>query len=132
MGLTILLPYWIGELSTAVVIIFFQMRTQHKKTGIWWSKSTSKYFKTENDSIDYFNLFGTFIRFFLLLIGQPILYAVLDFTQRAHASLAVIASMFALAAFTTAFVFWILFQEKLLAKHYIGMTLLGTAIVIIS
>jgi drug/metabolite transporter (DMT)-like permease len=59
-------------------------------------------------------------------------YAVLDFTERAHASLAVIASMFALAAFTTAFVFWVIFKEKLLLKHYIGMALLGTAIVIIS
>ena len=40
--------------------------------------------------------------------------------------------MFSMAAFFTAFVFLIVFNERLMMKHYIGMTMLTVAIAVIS
>lgn len=40
--------------------------------------------------------------------------------------------MFSMAAFFTAFVFRLVFKERLLIKHYLGMTMLTLAITIIS
>ena len=40
--------------------------------------------------------------------------------------------MFSMAAFFTAFVFRVVFNERLMKKHYIGMTMLTIAIAVIS
>ena len=77
-------------------------------------------------------LYGLLLRTFICLLSLVAFYLVLIAIQAAQANLAVIASMFSMAAFFTAFVFRITFNEHLLLKHYIGMIMLTLAIVVIS
>jgi drug/metabolite transporter (DMT)-like permease len=75
---------------------------------------------------------GLFLRTFICLLSLATFYLVIFAIQAAQANLAVIASMFSMAAFFTAFVFRVFFNERLLTKHYIGMTMLTIAIAVIS
>ena len=59
-------------------------------------------------------------------------YYVLVGIDKAKVNLAVIASMFSMAAFFTAFVFRFIFNERLKLKHYIGMVMLTVSITIIT
>ena len=107
MGALICIPYWIGEMPPVLAALGFKWFKHYSIHGVFWRKETSKYYK--EGRVDWFNLSGLTVRLFLLFIGQFMFYYVLYCTELAQANLAVIASMFALAAFFTAFVFWLLF-----------------------
>jgi len=75
---------------------------------------------------------GVIWRTFLIFTNLGLFWAVLVSVGRAGVNLAVIVSLFVMAAFFSALVFWLMFGEQLQMKHYIGMVLLAIAVLIIS
>lgn len=107
----VLIPYWIGELpivAAYAVIMCHQHYTKHRSL---WSKSESKYYTDGN--VYWFNVIGLLIRTVQIHCSMLAFYYVLVYIDLAQISLAVISSMFSIAAFFTAFVFFIVFSEKL-------------------
>ena len=159
LGFAVLIPYWIGELPPIAIFLIYQCFKERNRTGSFWSRAESKYFEIVpgtgdepkvalNRSIEgddaveaasapryqlrWFNVVGLIWRTFLIFSGQCLFLTVLQFTAASGANLAVITSMFTLAAFFTAFVFQFMFNEQLQLKHYIGMVFLGCAVIVIS
>ena len=98
-----MLPYWLGEMPIVLLALAYKFLAHYRQHGNWWSRHTSKYYNQKG--VDKFNLIGLFVRVFLLTASQLMFYMVLAATEAAHANLAVVSSMFALAAFFTAGVF---------------------------
>ncbi len=82
--------------------------------------------------LNWFNVCGLVLRTLLIHASMMAFYLVLVYVDKAKVNLAVIASMFSIAAFFTALVFYLVFNERLELKHYVGMTLLTIAIAIIT
>jgi len=82
--------------------------------------------------VNWFNVCGLVLRTLLIHASMMAFYLVLVYVDKAKVNLAVIASMFSIAAFFTAFVFYLVFNERLELKHYVGMTLLTISIAIIT
>jgi len=82
--------------------------------------------------LNWFNVCGLVLRTLLIHASMMAFYLVLVYVDKAKVNLAVISSMFSIAAFFTALVFYLVFNERLELKHYVGMTLLTIAIAIIT
>lgn len=82
--------------------------------------------------LNWFNVCGLVLRTLLIHASMMAFYLVLVYVDKAKVNLAVIASMFSIAAFFTALVFYLVFNERLELKHCVGMTLLTIAIAIIT
>jgi len=82
--------------------------------------------------LHWFNVCGLVLRTLLIHASMMAFYLVIVYVDKAKVNLAVIASMFSIAAFFTALVFYLVFNERLELKHYVGMTLLTIAIAIIT
>ena len=130
LGAAVLIPYWIGELPIVTVYAIMSCRSHSQKHHSLWSKSESKYFR--NNKVFWFNVFGLLLRTLLVHLSMIAFYSVLVYVDQAQISLAVISSMFSIAAFFTAFVFYVVFRERLELKHYVGMSMLTLAIAIIT
>lgn len=77
-------------------------------------------------------MWGLLIRTTLIQLGMWAFYYVMVSIDAAQVSLAVIASLFSSAAFFTALVFHICFNEKLEFRHYLGMVLMTVAIFVVT
>lgn len=144
MGLAVLLPYWVGQLPILLVYIGIQCQLTYSKLSTPWSKQASKYYmmsesqetlistKPSTYVLHWFNVWGLLIRCFLIHSGMFAFYYVMIYVDAAQVSLAVIASLFSSAAFFTALVFHIAFNEKLQIRHYLGMVLMTLAIFIVT
>ena len=123
-GLTVMVPYWIGELPIVLVYLAYKLSAPQESFAVYFRPGTS--------DLNWFNIMGVLLRCLLNHANLFMFYFVLVDIERSGVSLAVISCLFSLAAFFTAFLFLIIFGEALQPKHYIGMTLMAIAIVIIA
>lgn len=106
--------------------------TIYKQKGVLWTKECSIFY--EKDTLKFKT------RTFVLIFARGILmgiiyctYTLLVFTaDSAGISFAVLYSLTSLLTFTTAIAAYYLYREKLGKQHFIGITFLVVAIIVLS
>ncbi len=112
-------------------IVFAIYHLKNKQNGKLWSKETSIFFKT-SDTFNYKIFLILFMRSFTAVMLNVGIALTTYFCKMIHVSPAAIQSFSTMSAFTTAFLFYKLYGEKLNIQHKIGMMLIVASVFIVA
>lgn len=127
-----LYPAWIIIFPITIIYHVYQAYKTKKTHGQWWSKERSAFLeKSPPHKIHKFNIFALFYRGTIGTLGVFMIFWISKYSQLAGLSPAVILSIQAFSTVSTSILFLILYKERLMVKHIVGMSLIIASIVMI-
>jgi drug/metabolite transporter (DMT)-like permease len=99
--------------------------------GVLWAREDSFYIRRDG-TFNVVNITLSLLRGLISLAGYTLSYIMQRTSYTSGINASVIISLLAMTSFLTAFLFYLIFKEKLMTKHFIGMIAMVTCVIMIS
>ena len=131
MGINALFSQWLFYLPFSLAYhSYFTIKTKIL-TGKYWSAASSRFINREG-KFDYILILALLARSLITLVGFLTLGLISQYSLKANLSPAVVTTLSSVNPFLTALVFFFIYKERLMRKHFVGMIILLLCVVCIA
>lgn len=130
----VLVPMFIPFFLIYFIYHFWQSKTHTLPTyGTFWSRSKSVFYQNDpSGPFRYFTALILFLRSFTAVMIPVGVSLSTYFCKMIHVSPAVVQSFSTMSAFTTALLFFKLYNERLNRQHIVGMLMIVGSVMIVA